>query len=63
MEDRIILRGMATSIDDFNRHIRYMRSEADYLAMPSIGLILGSTHTVVNTGGVPKGVPPNLSTL
>ncbi len=40
----IILRGSAVSVDDFVGHVRYMRSEANYLAMPALGLIPGSTH-------------------
>ena len=50
VEDKIILRGMATSVDDFVGHARYMRSEANYLAMPSIGIIPGLNY--VNTGEV-----------
>ena len=36
VEDRIIHRGMAPSVYDFAGHIRYMRSEANYLALPRI---------------------------
>merc|ERR1712082_394074 len=50
VEDKIILRGMAASVNDFVGHARYMRSEANYLAMPSIGIIPGLNY--VNTGKV-----------
>ena len=63
VEDRIILRGIASSVDDFVGHVRYMRSEADYLAMPSLGLIPGSTHTIFNARGMSRGVSPTMGTL
>ncbi|MCP3680891.1 MAG: hypothetical protein GY782_11815, partial [Gammaproteobacteria bacterium] len=50
VEDKIILRGMAASVNDFVGHARYMRSEANYSAMHSIGIIPGLNY--LNTGKV-----------
>ena len=49
-KDRVLLRRGAVSVDDFVSQIKYMRSEANYQAMPTLGLIPGTIHTDLNAG-------------
>ncbi len=39
VENRVILRGAKASVDDFVGHVRYMRHQANYLAMSHHGII------------------------
>ncbi len=62
VENRVILRGAKASVDDFVGHVRYMRYQANYLAMPHLGIIPGTNHIVLNAGGALRNVTPALVT-
>ena len=48
MEDKVVLRGQAASVDDFVGHIKYKQVMANCQAMPALGLILGTNNIDLN---------------
>ena len=48
LEDKVVLRGLAASVDDFVGHVKYKRVVADYQAMPALGLIPGTNNIDLN---------------
>ena len=56
-EDKFVLRGPATSVDDLVGHVRYKWVMANYQAMPTLGLILDTNSIDLNTRGQQGHVP------
>ena len=60
VEDKVVLRGQAASMDDFVGHVKYKWAMANYQAMPALGLIPGTNNIDLNTRGVPGNMSPAL---
>ena len=52
VEDKVIKRGQAISVDDFVGHTKYNREIANHEAMPGLGLIPGTFLSDLNAGGL-----------
>ena len=52
VEDRVVKRGQAISVDDFVGHAKYNREIASHEAMPDLGVIPGTIRSDVNAGGL-----------
>ena len=53
MEDKVVLRGQAASVDDFVGHVKYKQVMANYQAMPALGLIPGTNNIDLKARGGP----------
>ena len=51
VEDKVIKRGQAISVDDFVRHTKYNRKLASHEAIPDLGVIPGVILFDVDPGG------------
>ena len=52
VEDKVVKRGQAISVDDFVGHAKYNREIASHEAMPDLGVIPGTIRSDVNAGGL-----------
>ena len=57
VEDKVVRRGPAASLDQFVEHVKYKRVMANYQAMPALGLIPGTNNIDLNTRGEPGDMP------
>ena len=51
VEDKVVIRGQAASVDDFVGHVKYRRAMANYQVMPDLGLIPGTNSIDLNDRG------------
>ena len=51
VEEKVVLRGQAASLDDFVGHVKYKRVMTNYQAMPALGLIPGTNNIDLNARG------------
>ena len=57
VEDKVVLRGQAASVDDFVGQVKYKQVMANYQTMPTLGLIRGTNNINLNA----RGGPGNMS--
>ena len=57
VEDNVVLRGQAASVDDFVGHVKYKWVMANYQTMPALGLIPGTNNIDLNARGGSRNMP------
>ena len=56
MEDKVVFRGGAPSVDNFVGHVKYKQVMASYQAMPALGFIPVTNSTDLNARDLPRVV-------